>query len=75
LPYKRKYHKNGKDDLALLRRKTSISPFNAWLIIRGLATLPLRMRVHQENAMQIASYLEQHHESDLSRAALCYIKA
>ncbi|MDR2027581.1 MAG: PLP-dependent aspartate aminotransferase family protein [Prevotellaceae bacterium] len=58
----------GKNDLALLRRKTSIrlggtiSPFNAWLIIRGLATLPLRMRVHQENAMQIASYLEQHHE-------------
>jgi methionine-gamma-lyase len=48
-----------------LRKKTSIrfggtiSPFNAWLIIRGLATLPLRMRVHQENALKIASYLEQ----------------
>jgi methionine-gamma-lyase len=54
-----------KNDLALLRKKTSIrlggtiSPFNAWLIIRGLATLPLRMRVHQENAMRVASYLEQ----------------
>ncbi|KAA6349746.1 Cystathionine gamma-synthase [termite gut metagenome] len=55
-----------KADLAPLRKKTSIrlggtlSPFNAWLIMRGLATLPLRMRVHQENAMKIAAYLEQH---------------
>jgi methionine-gamma-lyase len=54
-----------KHDLVPLRKKTSIrfggtiSPFNAWLIIRGLATLPLRMRVHQENALKIAEYLEQ----------------
>jgi methionine-gamma-lyase len=54
-----------KHELIPLRKKTSIrfggtiSPFNAWLIIRGLATLPIRMRVHQENAMKIASYLEQ----------------
>jgi methionine-gamma-lyase len=53
-----------KHDLVPLRKKTSIrfggtiSPFNAWLIIRGLATLPLRMRVHQENALKIAEYLE-----------------
>jgi methionine-gamma-lyase len=58
----------GKRDLASLRKKTSIrfggtiSPFNAWLIIRGLATLPLRMRVHQENALKIAEYLEQNHK-------------
>ncbi|MDR3339708.1 MAG: PLP-dependent transferase, partial [Candidatus Symbiothrix sp.] len=38
----------------------TLSPFNAWLILRGLATLPLRMRVHQENALQIAAFLEQH---------------
>jgi methionine-gamma-lyase len=56
-----------RDDLIPLRRKTSIrfggtiSPFNAWLIIRGIATLPLRMRVHEENALKIASYLEQNH--------------
>ncbi|MDR1170155.1 MAG: PLP-dependent aspartate aminotransferase family protein [Prevotellaceae bacterium] len=56
-----------KRELVPLRRKTSIrfggtiSPFNAWLIIRGLATLPIRMRIHQENAMKIASYLEQNH--------------
>ncbi|KAA6336720.1 L-methionine gamma-lyase [termite gut metagenome] len=55
-----------KVDLAPLRKKTSIrlggtlSPFNAWLIMRGLATFPIRMRVHQENAMKVATYLEQH---------------
>lgn len=35
-----------------------ISPFNAWLIMRGMATLPLRMRAHQENALRAAEYLE-----------------
>jgi methionine-gamma-lyase len=51
-------------DLVPLRKKTSIrlggtiSPFNAWLIMRGMATLPLRMKAHQGNALKIASYLE-----------------
>jgi methionine-gamma-lyase len=55
-----------KEDLVPLRKKTairlgsSLSPFNAWLIIRGLATFPIRMRVHQENALQVAAFLEQH---------------
>ncbi|KAA6316971.1 L-methionine gamma-lyase, partial [termite gut metagenome] len=55
-----------KVDLVPLRKKTAIrlggtlSPFNAWLILRGLATLPIRMRVHQENALKVAAYLEQH---------------
>lgn len=35
-----------------------ISPFNAWLIMRGSATLPLRMKQHNENAMALATYLE-----------------
>jgi methionine-gamma-lyase len=35
-----------------------ISPFNAWLIMRGAVTLPLRMRQHNENAMALAEYLE-----------------
>ena len=35
-----------------------ISPFNAWLILRGMATLPLRMREHAANAMAVAEYLE-----------------
>ncbi|MFP3043654.1 aminotransferase class I/II-fold pyridoxal phosphate-dependent enzyme [Treponema primitia] len=35
-----------------------ISPFNAWLIMRGSVTLPLRMRQHNENAQKAAEYLE-----------------
>ncbi len=35
-----------------------ISPFNAWLIMRGLVTLPLRMKKHAENALAVARYLE-----------------
>lgn len=35
-----------------------LSPFNAWLIARGAATLPLRMRAHQEGAMIVAKWLE-----------------
>ena len=37
-----------------------ISPFNAWLIMRGIATLPLRMQAHEQNALAVASYLESH---------------
>ncbi|MEX3009272.1 PLP-dependent aspartate aminotransferase family protein [Hoeflea sp. TYP-13] len=37
-----------------------LSPFNAWLIARGTATLPLRMRAHQEGAMAVAQFLENH---------------
>ena len=37
----------------------TISPFNAWLIMRGSVTLPLRMRQHNENAMTVAKWLEQ----------------
>ena len=36
----------------------AISPFNAWLIMRGCATLPLRMREHNANAQRIAEWLE-----------------
>ncbi len=37
-----------------------MSPFNAWLILRGLSTLPLRMRAHEENAFKLAQFLENH---------------
>jgi cystathionine beta-lyase/cystathionine gamma-synthase len=37
-----------------------LSPFNAWLILRGAATLPLRMKAHQESALAVAHYLEDH---------------
>jgi methionine-gamma-lyase len=36
-----------------------ISPFNAWLIMRGAVTFPLRMQVHNDNALAIAQWLEK----------------
>ena len=36
----------------------SMSPFNAWVFLKGLETLRIRMQAHSENAMQIASWLE-----------------
>lgn len=36
----------------------AISPFNAWLIMRGAVTLPLRMRQHNKNAQLVAEFLE-----------------
>lgn len=36
----------------------TISPFNAWLIMRGSVTLPLRMRQHNESALKVAKWLE-----------------
>ena len=38
----------------------AISPFNAWLIMRGMATLPIRMAEHAANALKLARYLEDH---------------
>ena len=37
-----------------------LSPFNAYLLHLGLATLPLRMARHSENALEVASFLEGH---------------
>ncbi|AEE92052.1 Methionine gamma-lyase [Tepidanaerobacter acetatoxydans Re1] len=37
-----------------------MSPFNAWLMLRGLKTLGLRMRQHEANAMAIAEFLKSH---------------
>jgi cystathionine gamma-synthase len=36
------------------------SPFDAWLTLRGVRTLPWRMRAHSQNALQVASFLAQH---------------
>ena len=38
----------------------ALSPFNAWVILKGLETLPLRMERHVANAQAIAELLEQH---------------
>jgi cystathionine gamma-synthase len=36
------------------------SPFDCWLTLRGIRTLPYRMRAHSENALNIAQFLERH---------------
>ena len=38
----------------------TMSPFNAWVFLKGLETLPLRMRAHSDNALQLAQWLQQH---------------
>lgn len=45
---------------AMVNLGGAISPFNAWLIMRGVVTLPLRMKQHSESAMKIARFLEAH---------------
>ncbi len=43
---------------AMVNLGGAISPFNAWMIMRGVVTLPLRMRQHSESALKIAQFLE-----------------
>ncbi len=38
----------------------SLSPFNAWVLLKGLETLSLRMKAHCENANQVAKFLANH---------------
>jgi methionine-gamma-lyase len=38
----------------------TLGPFDAWLALRGIKTLPLRMKKHDENAMKVAEFLEAH---------------
>ena len=35
-------------------------PFDSWLVLRGIKTLAVRMKKHEENAMKIAEFLEKH---------------
>lgn len=35
-----------------------MSPFDSWLLIRGLRTLPVRMKQHMENALKVAEFLD-----------------
>ncbi len=55
-----------RQDIAALRLEAGIhyggvlSPFNAWLILRGAATLPIRMKAHEENALAVANFLQSH---------------
>jgi cystathionine gamma-synthase len=57
-----------KDNSEFLRRLRGIqysagavpSPFDCWLILRGMRTLPWRMRAHSDNAGRVAEFLAQH---------------
>ncbi len=55
-----------KDLIGQIRRATypylggKLSPFDAWLLIRGLRTLPIRMRAHEAAALEIARRLSVH---------------
>jgi O-succinylhomoserine sulfhydrylase len=51
-----------KDELAPFLRHTgpSLSPFNAWVALKGLETLELRVEQHVRNAARLAIFLEAH---------------
>jgi O-succinylhomoserine sulfhydrylase len=51
-----------REDLFGVIRTTgpTMSPFNAWVALKGLETLSLRMTAHSKQALQLAQYLEQH---------------
>lgn len=42
----------------------TLSPFDSWLIHRGLRTLAVRMRIHQQNALKLANFLLKHSKID-----------
>jgi O-succinylhomoserine sulfhydrylase len=49
----------GKDVYGVLRTAgPALSPFNAWVFLKGLETLNLRMRAHSDNALALARWLE-----------------
>ena len=58
------------DDLSTKIRDIQInggaipSPFDCWLILRGIKTLPHRMRVHSESANRLAEFLQAHPQVD-----------
>jgi len=52
--------KVGSDVFGVIRTTgPSMSPFNAWVALKGLETLKLRMKAHSSNALQLAQMLEQ----------------
>jgi cystathionine beta-lyase/cystathionine gamma-synthase len=37
-----------------------LAPFDAWLLLRGLRTLPVRLRQHQDDGLRVAEFLSEH---------------
>ena len=55
----------GRARTVLLRNTgAALSPFNAFLFLQGIETLPLRLERHQQNALAIAQYLQAHDAVD-----------
>src|SRR5213078_3744886 len=52
-------HKDDAEQLKFIQNAAGaiLSPFDSWLVLRGIKTLPLRMDAHNANAMKIANYL------------------
>ena len=51
----------GKEVFGVLRSGgVAMSPFNAWVFLKGLETLNLRMKAHSTSALALAQWLEQH---------------
>ena len=50
--------------VALRNTGSALSPMNAFLILQGMQTLPLRMQRHCENALAVAAYLKGHAKVD-----------
>jgi cystathionine gamma-synthase len=50
------------DELRAIQRHRGVlaSPFDSWLALRGIATLPARMAVHSASALAVANFLESH---------------
>lgn len=56
------HHKEMGERLSFLQNAIGAvpAPFDAWLVLRGIKTLALRMKAHEANAIKIASFLETH---------------
>ncbi len=55
-------HDEAAEQLKFLQNSVGAvpGPMDAWLVLRGIKTLPVRMRQHAENAQQVAEFLEGH---------------
>lgn len=46
--------------LILRTEGSGLAPFDSWLVLRGIKTLALRMKRHEENAIKVAAFLKNH---------------
>jgi cystathionine gamma-synthase len=50
------------ESIRTLQKQTGavLSPFDSWMLVRSVKTLPIRMRVHCDNAAKVAAFLQKH---------------